>query len=164
MKRARLILWPLLLLIALAPPARTRAQHGHDRQSRVARPTALDLAMRGFINALKKRGAEAFLSFFSRSRPFYANNPMNVIRVPVPYSKLAADVRKKRGFYWDYLERGEGGMYDAFVDNIGDGRMWRRVGGNKFVPPGSDASSLTFVRWRRDGQRWVIAEISYPQS
>jgi hypothetical protein len=120
--------------------------------------------MRVFIDALKNRDTDIFLTLFSRSRPFYANNPMNVIRVPVAYSKLAADVRNKQGLYWDYLERGDGGMYDAFVDNIGDGKMWRRVGRDKFVPPDSDDSSNTFVRWRRDGRKWVVAEISYPQS
>ena len=89
---------------------------------------------------------------------------MNVIRVSVPYAQLVADLKKKEGLYWDYLERGEGGMYDAFVDNIGDGEMWRRVSGNKFVPPGSDASSQTYVKWRKEGRKWVISEISYPQA
>lgn len=105
-----------------------------------------------------------FLSLFSRARPFYANNPVNVMRVAVPFSRLSADIRNRKGFYWDYLERAEGGMYDALVDHIGVGKMWKRVGNNRFVPPEGDASSQTFVEWRREAGRWVIHEISYPQS
>jgi hypothetical protein len=164
MKRAGYIIRVFLLLAALMFPFQTQAGHVRHSLPGAARPTSLEAAMRIFIDALKKRDTRAFLSLFSRSRPFYASNPMNDIRVSVTYSKLASDVRKKRGLYWDYLERGEGGMYDAFVDNIGDGRMWRRAGGNKFVPPGMDASSRTYVKWRLEKSRWVIAEISYPQS
>ena len=34
---------------------------------------------------------------------------------------------------------------------------WRRVGGNRFVPPGAPASSPIFVEWRREGDAWVVA-------
>jgi hypothetical protein len=36
-------------------------------------------------------------------------------------------------------------------------RRWRRVGRNRFVPPGAPASSPVFVEWRREPGRWVIA-------
>ena len=125
---------------------------------------ALDVAMRKFIAALVKRDVEGFLLLFSRQKFFYARNPMNVMRVAVSYSELAKDLRKKGDWYFTYLERGQGGDYDAFVDNIGKGEMWRRVDGFRYVPPGSDISSATFVKWRREGGKWVIDEISYPQA
>lgn len=34
---------------------------------------------------------------------------------------------------------------------------WRRVGGNRFVPPGSGARSPVFVQWRREDGEWVVA-------
>ena len=34
---------------------------------------------------------------------------------------------------------------------------WRRVGAARFVPPGASARSPTFVEWRREDGRWVIA-------
>ena len=101
---------------------------------------------------------------FSRTKFFYANNPLNTVRVAVPYSELAADLRKKGDWYFTYLERGQGGDYDAFVDNIGQGGMWRRVDGVRYVPPDSEIPSATYVKWRKEGGKWVIDEISYPQA
>lgn len=34
---------------------------------------------------------------------------------------------------------------------------WRRIGGNRFVPPDAPASSPIFVEWRREGDTWVVA-------
>lgn len=39
----------------------------------------------------------------------------------------------------------------------GDGTRWRRVAGNRFVPPGESARSPTFVQWRREDGRWVVS-------
>lgn len=39
------------------------------------------------------------------------------------------------------------------------GTAWRRVAGNRFVPPGACASSPVFVEWRREGDAWVISAI-----
>jgi hypothetical protein len=39
------------------------------------------------------------------------------------------------------------------------GTRWRRVRGNRFVPPGAAASSPAFVEWRREGDRWVVSAI-----
>jgi hypothetical protein len=122
---------------------------------------SLDVAMRKFISALKNRNVEGFLSLFSRTRFFYASNPLNVVRVAISYNELAADLRKKGDWYFTYLERGDGGNYDAFVDNTGDGEMWRRGGGARFTPPGTEISDSTYVEWRKEGNRWVIDEISY---
>lgn len=35
-------------------------------------------------------------------------------------------------------------------------RGWRRVAGNRFVPPGASARSPVFVQWRREDGRWVL--------
>ena len=125
---------------------------------------SLHAAMRKFISALMKRDVEGFLSLFSRTNFFYASNPLNVMRVALSYSELAADLRNKGDWYFTFLERGDGGNYDAFVDNIGDGQMWLRVGDVRFVPPGSEASKDTYVKWKREGGKWVVGEISYPQA
>ncbi len=130
---------------------------------------ALYAAMRRLINALQNKDRTAFLASFSRSSPFFALNPQNIgskthYRAAVSYSQLAADLNKKRGLYWTYLVRGEGGERDSFVDNLQSGKAWTRVPGNKFVPPGAEITSSTFVKWRKEGGRWVIEEISYPQA
>jgi len=130
---------------------------------------ALYAAMRRFINALQNKDRAAFLASFSRSLPFYALNPQNLgskthYRATVSYSELAVDINKRQGLYWTYLERGVKGDMDAFVDNLQGGKAWTRVPGNKFVPPGAELTSSTFVRWRKQGGRWVVDEISYPQA
>ena len=126
-------------------------------------------AMRRFIDAARKKDRAAFLTLFSRAKPFYELNPMNIgskkyFRHAVSYTELAADLKKKTGVYWTYLERGENGNRDAFTDNMPDGKMWTRVAGNKFVPPGAEITGNTYVKWRKEGTRWVIDEISYPQA
>lgn len=131
-----------------------------------APPASLSAAMRKLIRALRSRDTALFLSLFSRTRPFFHLNPMNVgskkyFRDSISYSRLTGDVKKKGDLYWLLLERADHGNYDAFVDNFPDDKMWTSVKGNKFVPRGEGLTSHTFVRWRREGARWVIDEISY---
>jgi hypothetical protein len=118
--------------------------------------------MGSFIASLKNTDVPKFLSHFSRSGFFYANNPLNEMRATVSYAELARDLRRKGEWYCTYLKRCD--ELDAFVDNIADGEMWPRIGGARFVPPGQDASSPTFVTWRKEAGRWVIDEIGYPQA
>jgi hypothetical protein len=42
-----------------------------------------------------------------------------------------------------------------------DGTRWRRVGGNRFVPPGESARSPMFVQWRREDGRWVVSAFGH---
>ncbi|BCM89903.1 hypothetical protein IAD21_01753 [Abditibacteriota bacterium] len=130
---------------------------------------ALYAAMRKFINAFRTNDRTAFLACFSKSKPSYHLNPQNIgskshYRTTLSYSGLAADVKQKKGWYWTYLERGEDGDMDAFIDNVPNGTMWTRTADNKFVPPGSEVTSSTYVKWRKEGTRWVIDEISYSQA
>jgi len=130
---------------------------------------SLHAAMRKFTRAVRAKDRAAFLACFSRSTPFSHLNPMNIgsrqhYRTVVRYSDLARDLQRKKGRYWTYLERGDGGDADAFVDHVEDGRAWGRVWGERFVPPGSEITSPVYVRWRKEGSGWVVDEISYPQA
>jgi hypothetical protein len=40
---------------------------------------------------------------------------------------------------------------------LANGTRWRRVAGDRFVPPGEPARSPVFVQWRREDGRWVVA-------
>ena len=42
-----------------------------------------------------------------------------------------------------------------------DGTRWRRVAGNRFVPPGESARSPLFVQWRREDGRWVVSAFGH---
>jgi hypothetical protein len=51
---------------------------------------------------------------------------------------------------------------DALVMRIeADGTRWRRVAGNRFVPPGESARSSMFVQWRREDGRWVVSAFGH---
>ncbi|HEX8431943.1 MAG TPA: hypothetical protein VF625_11665 [Longimicrobium sp.] len=39
------------------------------------------------------------------------------------------------------------------------GGEWRRVAGNRFVPPTASARSPAFIEWRREGDSWVVSAI-----
>lgn len=146
------------LLIAVVPIEKNSA----GTSLTPADNASLEASMRKLIAALMTKDVTAFLSLFSRSRFFYANNPLNQMRIAVPYSELAKDLTKKGEWYCSYLERCD--ELDAFVDHIGEGKMWPRGGGTKFIPPGSEGETLTYVKWRKEGARWVIDEIAYPQA
>jgi hypothetical protein len=52
--------------------------------------------------------------------------------------------------------------FRQLVMGIGeDGPRWRRVAGNRFVPPGGSARSPVFVRWRREDGRWVVSAFGH---
>jgi hypothetical protein len=59
--------------------------------------------------------------------------------------------------------RGFSGPYgDELQMRIGtDGTRWRRVAGNRFVPPGESARSPMFVQWRREDGRWVVSAFGH---
>lgn len=127
---------------------------------------ALSTAMRHFIDAVRRQDRAAFLPLFSRTRPFSQLNPMNIgngrrYRTTIRYSTIVSDLHHKTGLYNTYFER----LSDAntFADNTADGKPWQRFDDYVFVPPGQNSESLTYVKWRREGRRWVVDEISYPQ-
>jgi hypothetical protein len=55
--------------------------------------------------------------------------------------------------------RYEGGQKEGVLLEVvmSTSDRWRRVGRNRFVPPGARASSPIFVEWRRENGRWVIS-------
>jgi len=130
---------------------------------------ALYDAMRRFINAFRRTDEAAFIAAFSRTKPSYHLNPINIgsrqaYRTAVSYKQLDDDLKRKRGWYWSYLERGQDGDMDALIDHFPNGNAWIRVPGNRFVPPGEEVDSMVSVKWRMEVGRWVVDEISYPQA
>jgi hypothetical protein len=46
----------------------------------------------------------------------------------------------------------------VFIHHVIERRTrWRRVRGNRFVPPGAPAGSPVFVEWRREDGEWVVS-------
>lgn len=40
------------------------------------------------------------------------------------------------------------------------GTRWRRVRGNRFVPPGARPDAAIYVEWRREGATWAVSTIA----
>ncbi|MFL5380955.1 MAG: hypothetical protein ACJ8GN_00380 [Longimicrobiaceae bacterium] len=56
------------------------------------------------------------------------------------------------------LSGGVGAIETVLIMRINRGGVrWRRVAGNRFVPPGESAPSRVFVQWRREDGRWVVS-------
>ena len=53
---------------------------------------------------------------------------------------------------------------DLLMRTEADGTRWRRVAGNRFVPPGESARSPMFVQWRREDGRWVVSAFGHANS
>lgn len=126
---------------------------------------ASDAAMRKFVASLKDQDVKVFLTLFSRRQPWrYVGTITEPHQVSiVRYSELARDLRKKTGWY-ETLFEAEG--LDCFRDHIvsSEGKMWKRILDNKFIPPNDEGDGRVYVKWRRERGSWVVDEIAEPAS
>lgn len=126
---------------------------------------ASDATMQKFVASLRNQDVKVFLTLFSRRQPWrYVGTITEPHQVSiVRYSVLARDLRKKAGWY-ETLFEAEG--LDCFRDHIvsSEGKMWKRVLENKFVPPNDEGDGRVYVKWRRERGSWVVDEIAEPSS
>lgn len=122
-------------------------------------------AMRKFVASLKNQDVKTFLSLFSRRKPWRYVGTITEARqvMVVRYSVLARELTNKTGWY-ETLFEAEG--LDCFRDHIvsSEGKMWKRLSGNKFVPPNDEGDGRVYVKWRKEGGGWVVDEIGEPAS
>lgn len=79
-------------------------------------------------------------------------------------ASLRRDLDARQGFHELLFGfQGDDSLRDVFLGT--DFRAWVSAGPDRFRPPGAAyADGRTFVRWRREGTRWVIAEIASPDA
>jgi hypothetical protein len=122
----------------------------------------IDQAMAQFVRALQERNVESLLQCFSRKKSFFltgtSSTPHDKSRFS--YAQLETGM-KPGGDFVGILFGGEGD--DNFRDYVKEtgGRAWRSKPAGIFVPP-IDHNLTVFVRWRREGNRWVVEEIAFP--
>jgi hypothetical protein len=167
MRAARSLLCVVALGICFGGGAAANAQDVAS-QSTVGAEDSPDAAMRRFLRALKDGDRAGFLSCLSRTRPLRWLNYMAVGPEPslITYHEIAKDFREKTGLYYSFLVREDDGdvkrAYDCFADHVG-GEMWKKRGAATFYPPDEAELHNTgpYVRWKKEGRKWVIAEIAY---
>lgn len=135
-----------------------------DAESRtLAGAEALDQRTRAFLEAVRHGVADSTAVFFPSSGDLsyvHTSHRADVDRPGVwRFSVADAQQAIRRGplyrvFSINY-HRQPIGLFAHQVMNRGT--EWRRVRGNRYVPPGASASSAVFVEWRREGDAWVVS-------
>jgi hypothetical protein len=151
----------LALVLAVAGPA--------GAQSAAA---PLDVRMRRFIATLTadRSDDEAFAAFFPRRGEW--RRVMTIHRPGRPDSVEARSfgpgalpaAARPGGPLCSSFQPGLPGAVSAAMGSLAGAveerpRGWRRVRGNRFVPPSSGVRSPVFVEWGREDGQWVIAAI-----
>jgi hypothetical protein len=151
----RILILPLALVMAAALPL--AAQTG-------APATALDGRMESFLLVMEEGNRERLVAFCPRSgdwmwlRTTAQGNRTGVWRFPGQETPRAMGAGGPvcTSFHWPGGEYGPvRGSLAGEVEKNPSG--WRRVRGNRFVPPGASARSPVFVEWRREGDAWVVS-------
>lgn len=123
--------------------------------------TGLENAMSDFRQAIVDTDEAEVLSSFSKKQPwrlvsYDIESAKAYYQTDVSYAEMARDW-KNRGEWWNFFfEETDGAM--AYRYNFDRGVKWRYKGNNTFVAPDSDSGN-TYIKWRKYGENWVIAEI-----
>ncbi|MEW5725384.1 MAG: hypothetical protein AB1896_19890 [Thermodesulfobacteriota bacterium] len=126
----------------------------------LAMDKSLTQAMEAFIQAMVAKDKSGVLSFFSQTEPWvYApyeigsGRPLE--RQSVTFQEMARDFQNEEYWYGFFFDEPNGYTYQV---NFEAGVSWRPKGPDTFLAPDSDTGN-TYIKWRREGERWVIAEI-----
>lgn len=130
---------------------------------------SLDAAMRKFIGSVGTKNTAVFLSFISPAKGLIVMNTIDqnagnadnpVLDAKLSYKTLAADFKRKRGTYRDIFvpSPDSPNFYDAFANRK---QKWSLGDGNKFMLIDEDGkpSNLRYVKWVKEGNRWIVTEV-----
>lgn len=122
----------------------------------------VDQAMDQFVRALADRDGDALLQCFSRKKGFLLTGTSDTPHDSMRFSYVQLEKGlKPGGDFVGILFGGEGD--DNFRDYVEQtaGRAWRTKRPGVFIPP-IEYSLPVFVRWRKEGKRYVVEEIAFP--
>jgi len=119
-----------------------------------------DQAMRSFIDAVVRKDKSAVLAFFSPTSPwqyigYEIGSNKVVANQMITYQMMTKDFANRKGWYSFFFDEPNG---YTFRVNFREGEMWKPKGRHTFVCPQS-GSGNTYVDWRPEGGKWVIAKI-----
>jgi hypothetical protein len=145
----------LLLLMLTAPALGAQPRAPSDGLSR---------RMRAFVDALQEYPRDTLVTFLPRrgawtwvlTTHFLQEDRVGLWRLGADDLLPGID---HTGPLCESFSRGGdaitmGTLFSHLIFNPG---RWRRVPGNRFVPPGASARSPVFVEWRREDGRWVLS-------
>jgi hypothetical protein len=117
-------------------------------------------AMQAFVQAMVHKNPTAIFSAFSRQspwkyQPYEIGTRRRLKTATVAPDKMARDFQQKTGWY-DFFMADPNGY--TFRVNFMNSNRWKKRGADTFVAPDSESGD-TYIKWRREGQKWVIGEI-----
>jgi hypothetical protein len=151
-RKQRLVGIVLLALMAAGAPA-------------AAQP-ALEGRMRAFTRVVAEEGIDSVAAYFPRrgTWTWVLTTHEGARRDHVGHWRFDAAqtlraIREGGPVCGSFAHRGHAGAMGGLISEVGGfpPRPWRRVRGNRFVPPGASAGSPFFVQWRREDGRWVVS-------
>lgn len=129
---------------------------------------ALEAAMTKFQNAVASKNSAVVLSYISRTKGLTlmntieqnsgnADNP--VLDSKVKYTALATDFRKKGENFRNFFTVSD--VAPSLFDNFkGSKGKWRLGEDNKFMPfEDGEMQKALYVKWEKEGSRWIVTEI-----
>ncbi|HEX8210996.1 MAG TPA: hypothetical protein VF584_12550 [Longimicrobium sp.] len=134
---------------------------------------SLEAAMREYINAFAAGDPQRFLALLPRTSPIRWFNTFvdDTIGSSDTRSELAESFRKKDEVYHELFTGFEDGgtekLYDFYAEHFQGAdkpAMWRRYSDTIFVDPtylASNTRSGIYVKWKKEGGRWVVVQIGY---
>jgi hypothetical protein len=117
-------------------------------------------AMQSFIQGMFNKNPATIFAAFSRQspwryQPYEIGSGRRLPEVTVTPEKMAQDFQQKADWYNFFMEDPDG---YTFRVNFIHGKPWKKRGADTFVAPDSSTGN-TYVKWRREGPKWVIGEI-----
>ncbi len=154
----------LIMILAFTYVTACASKSGHTAKQ-IDDP-ALEVAMQKFVKALHNKDINAFAALFSKNNNW---NYVGTIITPVltsehTYAALIVDLRQKTGLYESLFDSGGDDTFRDYI-SMTDGKPWIRTGDHQFSPPDlPDIHESVYVKWRYEGQRWVVDVIAEPAS
>lgn len=155
----------LLVMLAGATPYRPpTSSQGHA--ARIAAQTSLlQQRMDAFIAAVRTENVDSIAAFFPRSGEWRYSRTAHTSegpragtwRIPAGDTRRAISGTELASSFRVDNEQVIGLLAHQLRSRPGS---WRLVAGNRFVPPGADASSATYISWRRENGTWVISVVA----
>jgi hypothetical protein len=157
------------------PHAAWSARHGVPgalfRRDRDAE--ALEAAMREYIDALAARDPERWLALFPRTGPVRL---VNSLGPPYVGSATRSELRREiqeadslgGGWWFGHIDPETGQKdHDYYAEGFDQRGMWRQDTPGLFINPSYPLNvgpRRSHVRWKKEGGRWVVAEICFVAS
>jgi hypothetical protein len=163
MMRATFVVVLRLLSASCCLPAAASGAGGTEDRARA--PDAFSTpagAMAALVRAIHDRNVPRVLACFSRTKPWYVTTTggKKALRSRYTFAQLETGLKDGGDFRGVLLGDDPDDNLRDQIEETGR-RPWRARGPATFVPPDDDTVNV-FVKWRTEGNRYVVEEIAFP--